>query len=57
MPKCIVHYVGLIADGLTEKRVSGPDGRLIEIVQPKERHEKLWKKLTASGIYRTVSKI
>lgn len=48
---------GLKADGLTEKRVSGPDGRLIEIIQSKEKHEKLWKKLTASGICRTVSKI
>lgn len=57
MFKCIVYYVGLIVDGLIEKRVSGFDGRLIEIVQFKERYEKLWKKLIVLGIYRIVLKI
>lgn len=36
IPEYIIHYMGSLADGLTEKRVDELDCRLVEIVQSKE---------------------
>lgn len=42
-PEFIIHFMGLIADGLTEKRMSKLDGRLIEAKQSKEKKERVLK--------------